>query len=101
MASSLSNLANNLSEGIQRIKCKFRHDVKNVKRGCNYKYSDCFLEYTNFKDDLIEYKCLRCNKNYQRKSDKKLKEQFFNTCKFSNPDKNKFILLLQKRCLCF
>ena len=35
---------------------------------------DCFLEYTDFKDDLIEYKCLCCNKNYQQKFDKKLKE---------------------------
>ena len=30
---------------------------------------------TNFKHDLIEYKCLCCNKNYQQNSDKKLKEQ--------------------------
>ena len=30
MASSLSNLVNNLSEGIHRIKCKKRHDDKNV-----------------------------------------------------------------------
>ena len=28
MARSLSNLVNNLSEGIHRIKCKFRHDNK-------------------------------------------------------------------------
>ena len=28
MASSLSNLVNNLSEGIQKIKCKHRHDDK-------------------------------------------------------------------------
>ena len=33
MASLLSNLVNNLSEGIHRIKCKFGHDdKKNVKR---------------------------------------------------------------------
>ena len=31
MASSLSNLVNNISEGIHRIKCKFGHDDKNVK----------------------------------------------------------------------
>ena len=31
MASSLSNLANNLAKGIHKIKCKFRHDDKNVK----------------------------------------------------------------------
>ena len=30
-----------------------------------YKYWDCFLEHTNFKDNLIEYKCLCCNKSYQ------------------------------------
>ena len=31
MTSSLSNLVNNLSEGIHRFKCKFGHDDKNVK----------------------------------------------------------------------
>ena len=57
MASSLSNLVNNLSEGIHRIKCKFEHDDKKCETcGIKYKYCDCFLEYTNFKDDLIEYK---------------------------------------------
>ena len=39
---------------------------------------------------------MSCNKSYQRKFDKKLKERFFNTYKFSNHDNNKFILLLQK-----
>ena len=48
----------------------------------------------SFKDDLIEYKCLHCNKNYQRKLEEKLKERFFNTYKFSNDDNNKFVLLL-------
>ena len=55
-----------------------------------------FLEYTNFKDDLIKYRCLYCNKNYQPRFDEKLKERFFNTYKFSNHNNNKFILLLQK-----
>ena len=31
LARSLTNLVNNLSEGIRKIKCKFRHDDKNVK----------------------------------------------------------------------
>ena len=31
MASSLSYLVNNLSEGIHKIKCKYRHNDKNVK----------------------------------------------------------------------
>ena len=57
MASLLANLGNNLSEGIQKIKCKCEHDNKKCEIcGIKYKYCDCFLEYTNFKDDLIEYK---------------------------------------------
>ena len=97
MASSLSNLVNNLSEGIHRIKCKYGHDDKKCETcGIKYKHCDCFLEYTNFKDDLIEYKCLICNKNCQIKFDEKLNERFFNTFKFSNHNNNKFILLLRK-----
>ena len=55
----------------------------------------CFLEYANFKDGLKEYKCLCCSKNYQQKFDKKLKERFLNTHKYSKHGSNKFILLLQ------
>ena len=40
---------------------------KNETCGIKYKYYDCFLEYANFKDDLMEYKCLLCNMNCQRK----------------------------------
>ena len=55
MASSLSNLDNKLSEGIHKIKCKNGHDNKKCETcGIKYKYCNCFLEYTNFKDDLIE-----------------------------------------------
>ena len=54
-ASSLSNLLNNLSEGLHRIKFKFGHDDKKCETcGIKYKYCDCFLKYPNFKDDLIE-----------------------------------------------
>ena len=43
---------------------KAKHDNKKCETSrTKYKYCDCFLEYTNFKDDLIEYKCLCCNKN--------------------------------------
>ena len=72
MASSLSNLVNNLSKGIHRIKCKFGHDNKRCDTcGIKYKYCDCFLRYTNFKDDLIKDKCLCFNISYQRNFDEK------------------------------
>ena len=55
MASSLSNLVNNISEGAHRIKRKFGHNDKKCETsGFNCKHWDCLLEYTNFKDDLIE-----------------------------------------------
>ena len=45
MASSLSNLVNNLSEGLQRIKCKLGHNDKKCETcEIKYKYCDCFLE---------------------------------------------------------
>ena len=98
MASSLLDLVNNLSEVIHKINCKFRHDDKNIKlvELIISKCWDCFLEYKIFKDDLIEYKCLCCNKNCQQNFDKKLKEEFFNTHTFSNHYSKKFILLLRK-----
>ena len=66
--SSLLNLVNNLAEGIHKTFYRYGHDDK-MRKTCEFKYKDweCFLEYTNVKDDLIEYKCLCCNKNYQKK----------------------------------
>ena len=45
---------------------------------------------------LIQFKCLCCNKNYQKKFDEKLKKKFATIYYFSNQDINKFILLLGK-----
>ena len=81
MASSLSNLVDNLAEGIHNIKFK----------DCNY-----FLEYESFSGNLIKYECLSCDKNYSNKIDDKLKNKFQTTFKFSNNDINYFILLLRK-----
>ena len=54
MASSLSNLVNNLFEGIHKIKLELGHGNKKQETcGIKCKYCDCFLEYTN--DDLMEY----------------------------------------------
>ena len=49
MESSLSNLVDNLTEGIHKTKCK----------DC-----DCFLKYENAKNNFIRYKCLYCHKDY-------------------------------------
>ena len=68
LTSSLSNFANNFFERIQWIKCKYGHDDKKCETcGIEYKCCNCFLENTNFKDDLIEYKCLCSNKNIIKK----------------------------------
>ena len=91
MANSLSNLVNNPSEGIHKINVN-TDMIKNVKVAeLNINIATAFKEYTGFINDLIKYKCLCCNKNYQDKFDEKLKERFFNTYKFSNHDNNKFI----------
>ena len=82
---------------IHKIKYKHGHNHKKFKtRWIKYEYCNCFLEYKDFRDDLIEYKCLCCNKNYQQKFDEKLKKRLYNIFKISNHDNNKFILLLQK-----
>ena len=67
MATSLSNLPDNLTERIQKNKDK---------------------------DNLIKHKCLSCNKDYSNKIDDKLKKLCKNTFKFSNNDINKFILFV-------
>ena len=74
-ASSLSNLVDNLAEGIHKVKCK----------DCG-----CFVEYENVKENLVKYKCLSCNKDYSNKFDDKLKKRFKKTFKFSNNGINKF-----------
>ena len=74
MATSLSNLVDNLTEGIHKI----------------------FLEYESVEDNSIKFKCIFCNKNYSNKFDEQLKTRFKNTFKFSNNDNNKSILLLTK-----
>ena len=54
------------------IKLNLNMDIMIKKCGTcrtTYELCDCFLEYTNFKYDLIECKCLCCNKNYQSKFD--------------------------------
>ena len=60
-ATSFSNLLDNLTEEIHKIK---------------YQDCDCFLEYLSVKDNLIKYKRLYCNEDYWIKIDEKLKKRF-------------------------
>ena len=64
MTTSLSNLIDNLTETIHKIKCK----------DC-----DCLLEYESVKDNLMKDKCLSYNKDYSNKLDEKLKESDLRT----------------------
>ena len=51
--------------------------IKNKKTGgIKFKNCECCLEYTSFKDDSVEYKCLYCHKIYQKKFDESLKTRF-------------------------
>ena len=54
VASSLSNVVNNLVGGIHQIKYKYGHDNKTCEKcGVKFKNFECCLEYTNVKNDLI------------------------------------------------
>ena len=81
MATSLSNLVDNLTKGIHKIKCK----------DCDF-----LLKYESVKDNLINYKYLSCNKNFSNKIDEELRKIFKNKFQFFNNDINIFILLLRK-----
>ena len=59
MAISLSNLADNLTERIHKIKCK----------DC-----DCCLKSECLKNNSIKYKCLSYNNNYSNKIDEEIQE---------------------------
>ena len=79
MSAPLSSLVDNLSDGLH--KCK-----------------DCAssLEYINAEDSKIVFKCLNCNKNYNKDINKELIDRFSSTYNFYEGDINKFILLLRK-----
>ena len=55
MTTSFTNLVNNLAEGFIKLHKKYEHDDKKCQTcRTKYKYCDCFLEYTNSKEDLIK-----------------------------------------------
>ena len=81
MSTSLSNLLDNLSEGLPSDKC-----------------TDCksFLDYMMFKNEQLIFRCCECKKNYKKDFNKGLIKRFANIYEFWNEDINKFILLLRK-----
>ena len=81
MATSLSKLVDNLTEGIHNDKC------------INCK-SD--ISYMKVMDETLTFRCFNCKKNYKKEINKELIERFASTYKFCNNDLNKFVMLLRK-----
>ena len=81
MSTSLSNLVNNLSEGVHNDKCT------NCK--------SC-LDYMKTKDEQLIFRSFSCKKNHKKNFNKELIQRFANIYEFGNEDHNKFILLLRK-----
>ena len=81
MATSLSKLVDNLTDNIHNDKC--------IKRKSNL----CFVRAINEK---LIFKCIDCEKEYEKEFNKELVERFANTYKFCDNDLNKFIMLLRK-----
>ena len=81
MSSSLSNLVDNLSEGLHSDKC-----------------TDCksYLDYMITKDDQLIFRCFECKHNYKKDFNNELIKKFANIYEFCNEGINKFILLLRK-----
>ena len=81
VASSLSKLVDNLSEGIHNNKC-----------------SDCGsnLDYIKIKNEKFILECYNCKQRYKKKFNKELNKRFASAYSFCINDLNKFILLLRK-----
>ena len=73
IASSLSNLDDNLAEGIHKIICK----------DCHYFFLKK-IKYKSANENLTNYKFLSCNKTYWEKTEETFKDLFKNTFKLSN-----------------
>ena len=81
MATSLSKLVDNLTDNIHNDKC--------IKCKSNL----CFVRA--IKEKLI-FKCIDCEKEYEKEFNNELIERFANTYKFCDNDLDKFIMLLRK-----
>ena len=81
MATSLSTLVDNLTENVHNDKCD--------KCESNL----CFVRAMN---ETLLFKCIDCEKEYEKGFNKELLERFSNTYEFCGNDLNKFLTLLRK-----
>ena len=90
MASSLSKLVDNLSEGIHNNKCS--------DCGSNLDYIKTTAKSSSLerKNEKLILECYNCKQRYKKKFNKELIKRFASRYKFCNNDLNKFILLLRK-----
>ena len=81
MATSLSKLVDNLTEGTHNDKCN------------KCKSNLCFVRAMN---ETLIFECVDCGKEYEKRFYKELLERFANTCEFCDNDLNKFLIFLRK-----
>ena len=81
MTTSLSKLVDNLTDNIHNDKC--------IKCKSNL----CFVRFINEK---LIFKCIDCDKEYEKEFNNELIGRFANTYKFCDNDLDKFIMLLRK-----
>ena len=81
MATSLSKLVDNLTENVHNDKCD------------KCKSNLCFVRVMN---ETLLFKCIDCEKEYEKGFNKELLERFSNTYEFCDNDLNKFLILLRK-----
>ena len=94
MASSLSKLVDNLSEGIHNNKCfDCGSNLDYIKITAKRTAGPSFIERKNEK---LILECYNCKQRYKKKFNKELIKRFTSTYSFCNNDLNKFILLLRK-----
>ena len=81
MSMPLSNLIDNLSEGLHNNKC-----------------ADCesCLDFIKTKNEKLILKCFNCKQYYEKDFNKELIKRFASTYEFCNGNLNRFILLLRK-----
>ena len=96
MASSLSKLVDNLSEGIHSNKCSdCGSNLDYIKITIDDMIAD-IMRSEKFKNEKLILECYNCKQRYKKKFKKELIKRFASTYSFCNNDLNKSILFLRK-----